>query len=412
MSGQTPQARRLELVDKAFRSLPDRYLGADPTFDATYHVRLADLGHTWEVRATTHGARVRKGATNRRPDVTIGTDSATWMRLRKGDFSGIEAFSARKLWARGDLDRAVAFEGLFRLPNGREPLQRIRHIPVGREKISTLTMGSGPDVVLIHGLGGAKTSFFDTAAALSGSYRVHAIDLPGFGFSTKPMGAPYDAPYFADKVLGVMDALGVERAHFVGNSMGGKVALEVGMTRPERVAGLALLCPGVAFVRRTWQPVVRALRPELGMLPHRFGRGTVERQFWGLFADRDKVDPSVADIAVDEFQRIYGSAGARVAFLKAARNIYLDEPFGRNGYYPRLAKLERPCLFIWGSHDPLIPAGFRRHVEEWLPAAEQITLDGCGHVPQIERPEQTNGLLQRFFARVDAFGAKPQRLAA
>ena len=61
-------------------------------------------------------------------------------------------------------------------------------------------------------------------------------------------------------------------------------------------------------------------------------------------------------------------------------------------------------MFVWGTGDKLIPAGFRRHVEQWLPTAEQITLEGCGHVPQVERPEQTNGLIRRFFAHADAMG--------
>jgi pimeloyl-ACP methyl ester carboxylesterase len=147
---------------------------------------------------------------------------------------------------------------------------------------------------------------------------------------------------------------------------------------------------------------VRLLRPELGILPHRFARGTVANQFWGLFADRDQVDPSVADVVVEEFQRIYGSAGARLAFLSAARNVYLERPFGRDGFYTRLAELKPPALFVWGSHDKLIPSAFSRQVAEWLPGAEQIVLDACGHVPQVERPEQTNGLLERFFARADA----------
>jgi pimeloyl-ACP methyl ester carboxylesterase len=398
-------------VEQAFRTLPDRYLGADPGFDATYHLRLADLGRTWEIRATEQVARVRKGITSRTPDVSICTDSATWMALREGDLSGLQAFSERRLSARGNLDLAVGFEGLFRLPNGRSPLQQIRHVPVGKLKLSTLTMGSGPDVLLIHGLGAAKTSFFDTAAALAADYRVHCVDLPGFGFSSKPVSAPYDARFFAHAVRGLMDELEIERAHFVGNSMGGKVSLEVGLRWPERVAGLALLCPGVAFVKRGFSPIVRLLRPELGLLPHRFTRGMVAGQFWDLFADRDLVDPSVADIAIDEFQRIYGSPGARLAFLRAARNIYLDAPFGRSGYYPRLAGLERPSLFIWGSEDKLIPSSFARHVAEWLPGAEQIVLRDCGHVPQIECPKQTNGLLRRFFAQVDALGAAPVRRA-
>ena len=83
-------------VQEAFRTLPSRYLGAEPGFDATYHVRLGDVGHTWEIRCTTHGARVRMGATKRRPDVDDRHRRRTWCRLRQGELSGIEAFSQRR----------------------------------------------------------------------------------------------------------------------------------------------------------------------------------------------------------------------------------------------------------------------------------------------------------------------------
>src|SRR5262249_21518856 len=196
---------------EAFRSLPQRYLGAPPGFAATYCIRLGDIGRSWEVRCTAHGARVRAGASKRRPDVVIGTDAETWLELREGRLSGIEAFSQRRLYARGDLDLAVGFEGLFRLPSGRPPLLRIHHVPVGKLRISTLTMGEGPDMLLLHGLGATKSSFFDTAAALARNYRVHAIDLPGFGGSSKPALAPYGAAFAARAVVGTMDALSIER---------------------------------------------------------------------------------------------------------------------------------------------------------------------------------------------------------
>src|SRR3954470_2790218 len=391
-------------VAEAFATLPSRYLGAEPGFDATYHIRLGDIGRCWEVRCTSLVARVRAGATRRRPDVVIGTDAETWCALREGELSGIEAFSQRRLYARGDLDLAVGFEGLFRLPSGRPPLLRIHDVPVGRLRISTLTMGEGPDMLLLHGLGGTKSSFFDTAAALSRHYRVHAIDLPGFGGSSKPATATYNADFAAKAVIAAMDSLNIERAHLVGNSMGGRVAIEVGLQRPARVGGLALLCPAVAFVRRDWHYLVRVLRPELGMLPHSLGRRRIEAQFWALFADRDLVDPNLADIVVDEFERIYHSPGARLAFLTSARAIYLENPFGRKGFYPRLSTLQPPALFVWASHDRLIPEGFRHHVERWLPSAEQVVLEGCGHVPQVEAPKRTNGLLERFFARVEPLG--------
>jgi pimeloyl-ACP methyl ester carboxylesterase len=400
--------QRLALVDQAFRSLPERYLGADEGFDVTYHVKLCDLGHTWEVRCTPHGARVRHGATRREPEVTLSTDSDTWTGLREGDLSGIDAFANRKLTVRGNADHAIAFEGLFRRPGGRPPLLRVRGVPVGRHRVSTLTMGDGPDVLLIHGLGGTRASLFEIAAMLSDRYRVHLPDLPGFGSSSKPATGSYNSSWFASIMLGLMDELEIERAHFVGNSMGGRIAIETALNAPDRVRSLGLLCPAVAWVKRGFHPIVRLLRPEFGFLPHAFSRKMVAAQFWGMLYDHDVLDPAIGDLMVDEFRRIYHSAPARYAFLSCARNIYLDRPFGRGGFYPRLAELETPSLFIWGSHDPLVPPGFERHVREWLPSAEQVRLEQCGHLPQVEHPERTHKLLTKLFSRAERTEAGPR----
>ena len=337
--GRRHTNERLSAVDEAFRSLPDRYLGADPGFDATYHIKLCDLGHTWEVRCTSRAARVRKGGSRRRPDVTISTDAGTWLRLRSGELSGVEAFQRRLLNVRGNLDYAIAFEGMFRLAGGRPPLLQIHDVPVGRHRISTLTMGRGPDVLLLHGLGGTRASLFETAAALSRSYRVHAPDLPGFGSSSQAALGGYNARWFAEIMFGLMDQLEIPGAHVVGNSMGGRVAIEMGLIAPERIGALGLLCPAVAWIRRGLHPIVRLLRPEFGLLPHTFRRSVVASQFWSMFHDRDLIDPAVADLMVDEFRRIYHTAGARYALLASARNIYLEAPFGRHGFYRRLSEL-------------------------------------------------------------------------
>src|SRR5215204_792889 len=171
--------QRIRAVESAFASLPERYLGADPGFSASYRIELDDLGLSWAVDLDEDGCEVT-ASPDQDPDVVIGTDAGTWLELREGKLSGLDAFRSRRLWARGNLDLAVAFEGFFKLPNGRPPLLRIHKVGAGKARVSTLTAGDGIEtVILIHGLGSNKTSFYETVSALTPQHTVHAIDLPG-----------------------------------------------------------------------------------------------------------------------------------------------------------------------------------------------------------------------------------------
>jgi pimeloyl-ACP methyl ester carboxylesterase len=402
------QERRLRRVEEAFSSLPGRYLGAERGLDATFQVRLGDVGRTWEVRAAGARCEVRPSPV-RDPDVVIGSDAATWLALREGRLSGLDAFAQRRLYARGDLDLALGFEGLFRLPGGRPPLLRVERVQIPFATISSLISGQGSgQVICLHGLGSNKTSFFETVAALSPEQTVHAIDLPGFGSSSKPARGAYDARYFARATLAYMDAAGIEQAHLVGNSMGGRVAIEVALSSSERVQSLSLLSPALAFRRnRELVPLVRLLRPELAAIPHPLRPDQVRSRFWGLFARPERLDPTAADIAADEFCRTYRSRSARIAFFAAARNIYLDPPHGERGMWTRLRGLAPPALFVWGESDRLVPAAFARHVREALPSARQVVLAECGHVPQVELPERTNGLIRAHVERAASASAPP-----
>jgi pimeloyl-ACP methyl ester carboxylesterase/putative sterol carrier protein len=401
--------RRARRVLEAFRDLPERYLGAAEEFDATFQIRIGDVGRTWEVRARGAACEVRPSAA-RRPDVVLGTDASTWLALREGRLSGIDAFSQRRLEARGDLDLALAFEGLFRLPGGRAPHLRITDTEVPGARIRALVAGDGPQpVVCLHGLGANKVSFFETIAALAPGHTVHALDLPGFGASSKPARAPYDAPWFGRSVLAYMDAAGIETSHLVGNSMGGRIALEVAFRKPERVASLSLLAPSMAWTRRRhFVPLVKLIRPELAAIPHPLRAATVRRQLQEMFARPERLDPAAAEIAADEFCRSYRSRAARVAFFAALRNIYLDEPYGSEGFWSRLAGLEPAALFVWGDTDRLVPAGFSRHVTETLPTARQVVLPECGHVPQIELAEETNRLVRDHLLAHPGIAAEPR----
>jgi pimeloyl-ACP methyl ester carboxylesterase len=393
------QGQRLRRVEEAFRWLPSRYQGADSDFDATFQVRLGDVGRTWEVRARGDRCNVRPSPT-RDPDVVIGSDAATWIGLREGRLSGLDAFAQRRLYARGDLDLALGFEGLFRLPGDRPPLLRVADAQIPGATIRSLISGEGPEqVICLHGLGSNKASFFQTVSALTPDHTVHAIDLPGFGGSSKPARAAYDSRYFSRAVVAYMDALGLHHAHLVGNSMGGRIALEVALADPDRVESVSLLAPALAFrKRRELVPLVKLVRPELAAIPHPMREARVRAYFWGLLARPERLDPAAADVAADEFCRTYRSRTARIAFFAALRNIYLDPPHGKRGFWTRLAELEPPALFVWGERDRLVPAAFSRHVTEALPSAQQLVLPECGHVPQVELADRTNGLIRDHIA--------------
>ncbi|HKG35845.1 MAG TPA: alpha/beta fold hydrolase [Solirubrobacterales bacterium] len=411
--GGTNSEDRLRRVEEAFASLPERYLGAEEDYGAVVHVRLEDIGRSWEVDLAPATCKVRTPPC-RRADVIIGTDTATWLALREGRLSGLDAFQRRRAWARGNIDDAVGFEGRFRLPDDRPPLLRIHDVRVKGACISSLTAGRGSEhVILIHGLGGAKSSFYETVAALTPDYTVHAIDLPGFGSSSKPVRGAYDAGFFARHVIRFMDALSIDRAHLVGNSMGGRVSIEVGLEAPSRVRSLSLLAPSMAWLRgREWSPLVRLLRPELAALPHMLSAGQVRSRFWAMISRPERLDPVVGDIASDEFVRTYRSRMARVAFYKAARNIYLERPHGDKGFWTRLERLSPPALFVWGADDRLVPARFSRHVEAILPQARQAVFGECGHVPQVELPEQTHDLVREFIESASGTAGRMQRTGA
>ena len=271
---------------------------------------------------------------------------------------------------------------------------RFRTIATRGSRLSIMEAGTGPPALAVHGLGGTKGSFLPTVAALASRFRTISVDLPGFGDSDKPIGARYDARFFADAVVDLLDALALERAHLIGNSLGGRVVLEMGLRHPSRVGRLALLAPSLAWQReRPWLGLLRLTRPELGLVqvtPRWLVEAIVHRLIPGA-------DEGWTAAGVDEFLRAYLTPAGRAAFYAAARQVYLEEPHGEGGFWTRLSALEADALFVWGRHDRIVPIAFARHVEAALPGARHLELD-CGHVPQIELPRQTHTALAAFLS--------------
>ncbi len=346
----------------------------------------------WDVRLTGRRLRLLPSPDTREPDAVISADAATWQLVADDVRGGMGAFRRGRLTLRGSLHLGVGF---LAATSGSDDPGRLRFETLRSRsgRVSICSAGRGRRTLLcLHGLGGTKASFLPTVAALGDEFQVVAMDLPGFGESDKPIGAPYNSAWFARTVFDTLDSLGLDRADLVGNSMGGRIALEAGMTEPERVRSLTLLSPALAWLRdRRWALLVRVLRPELGLVqpaPRWAVEGLVRRFVPGG-------DDGWSAAGVDEFLRAYLSPRGRAAFYASARNIYLDEPRGDTGFWTRLAELQPRSLFVWGRNDTLVPIGFRRHVEKALPAARHRELR-CGHVPQLERPGETHAAMREF----------------
>src|SRR5262249_48662215 len=156
-----------------------------------------------------------------------------------------------------------------------------------------------------------NASFLPTLAALAPDHRVLAPDLPGFGDSDKPVRA-YDPAFFASWLLAFLDAVGVERAVVIGNSMGGRGAIGAGLRAPERVAGMVLLAPSLAFKRfREATPLVRLAAAEIAAMPIVVPRSLVMGSLRMMFARPERLSDPWYDAAVDEFLRVFASARGR-----------------------------------------------------------------------------------------------------
>lgn len=345
----------------------------------------------------------RRGAPGH-PTTTITAAVDVLGDVVSGKRSGTQAFLAGELIVRGNMALSLQLDGLF--VSDEQPEHMIRTRVVHADGVDTFFLDSGPadapPVVLIHGLGATNASMLPLLSALSHDYRVIAPDLPGHGASSagrENYGAQFLGKWLAAFVEASCDG---QRPVLVGNSLGGRTALEAAMLSPDLARGLVLLCPAVALRKlRQFVPLVRLVRPELAAVKVRIPRRMALRGLRSLFADPDRIPAQWLEAAVDEFIRVLGLRSGRVAFFSALRAIYLDEPFGEQGFWQRLGALQPKALFVWGEKDILVPAGFSRHVADAIPSAVSIVLADCGHVPQFEFRERTAEIVLEFLDELD-----------
>jgi pimeloyl-ACP methyl ester carboxylesterase len=242
--------------------------------------------------------------------------------------------------------------------------------------------GSGPPLVLVHGMFVSHWYFRPVIAELRRHFRVTAIDLPGFGESDRPPleRYRYDAASAAALVDEIMEALDIPAATLVSHSMGGGVALALAAHHPARVTRLVL---EDAWVYPIEMPLLGrlALQPMLGsmLFKHLYSRRDLVRHFRGVFRDPALVTGELVDYYWERFNRA-GAREAGLAALRAFASMLADpvEP----------ARVRVPTLIVWGEEDRLFPLAHGRRLAREIPGAKLVIIPVCGHSPHEERPDE------------------------
>ncbi|HEX3433316.1 MAG TPA: alpha/beta fold hydrolase [Solirubrobacteraceae bacterium] len=256
--------------------------------------------------------------------------------------------------------------------------------------------GSGPPIVLIHGMLNSSSHWRQVALNLASEYTVVAPDLIGHGDSAAPRG-DYSLGAHAASIRDLLAAIGIDRATIVGHSLGGGVAMQFFYQFPQRVERLALISSG--GLGRDVTPSLRtAALPGISpLLALTIRPRLIEALAAGGARLRERgVDSGVYLQAAARALRPLQSAGARQAFLHTLRSV-IDVHGQRVSATDRLYLLETlPTLIVWGERDNTIPLAHGRAAHEAIPDSRFATLPSAAHFPHLDDPDGLSGLLREF----------------
>jgi len=246
-----------------------------------------------------------------------------------------------------------------------------------------------PAVVMLHGFGASLHTWDDWAALLESDVRIIRIDLPGFGLTgPDPTGDYTDARSIA-VLLALLDRLGVQRATFIGNSMGGRIAWAFAAAHPDRVAKLVLVSPDGFVSHGVEYGKPQAVPALMQVLPYTLPRSMLRANLAVAYADQGRL----TDATVQRTYDMMVAPGVRSAIVARMRQLVLPDPV------PLLRRLAMPTLLLWGDKDGMIPVSNAQDYLAALPNASLVVVPGIGHVPQEEAPQETITPLRDFLAR-------------
>jgi pimeloyl-ACP methyl ester carboxylesterase len=277
-------------------------------------------------------------------------------------------------------------------------------VEVGSLRLHHTFGGRGaPPVVFVHGLGSSGyIEWRFNLQSVAGFRRVLAPDLPGFGRSEKPS-VRYGIPLFARTLEGYLRALRLRPPVLVGASLGGRVVMELAIRRPELVEKVVLvnslglgrpnlrIAYPLLTLPRVGEAMMGLLRSGLQRSPGSSIR-RLARRYMGGDLERTMDDAYLADL-----RELHETEGYHQAYLATVRSLtragsLLQGP----QLVARLRKTGLPVLLIWGADDPLFPLEHAERAHRDLPGSRLAVIEGAGHTPQAERPDEFNRILRSF----------------
>jgi 2-hydroxy-6-oxonona-2,4-dienedioate hydrolase len=274
-----------------------------------------------------------------------------------------------------------------------------RYVEAGGLSVRYLVAGEGPPLVLLHGAGDNSLDWRWVMPALAAGHRVYAPDLPGSPDSARPA-ATYSPALFERFVAAFVDALGTGPATFVGNSLGGLIALRLALSEPDLVRALILV--DGAGLGTSINPLFTSVNvPLLGeaAMPFWRTRAGAYQRAWGRTALLFAHPPaSVPREWLAEQCRLAQSPGYLEAHLSVLRAIV--SPLGqRDVLVDRLPALKVPTLVVWGERDRVLPQSQARDAATRLPEGSLSLIPDCGHMPHVECPDRFLGALEGFLLK-------------
>jgi triacylglycerol lipase len=254
------------------------------------------------------------------------------------------------------------------------------------QKIHYIEAGSGPNVILLHGLGGEWHNWGPTIPALAAGYHVLVLDQIGFGASDKPL-IDYRVATLVDFLEAFCKKTGVSKATVVGNSLGGWAAMAFTLAHPERVEKLVLVdSAGYSFSPPPTREQLLTLNPSTVEGAKAVLRLIFARQSWANEA-------SAEGLLARHMSNNDGYTIDRFIDSMLRGEDFLDG---------KLGGIKVPTLVVWGREDRLIPLASGERFAHDIGGAQMKVLDGCGHIPQLDCAGEFNAALLKFLGTGNA----------